>query len=840
MCSRSRANPHVARAPIARRARAAFAVGLMALGGVGGIACANRAEPPASAPRGATILPDVRTAPGRPPVVLVSRQGDPVSAVAVAVTTEGIGLGDDGPEMDSALSGFVETRLRAKAIDVAVTPTWGGLRASALAGSEAEATRIAVAIRDAFQAPATDAELASANRKLVALAQMPLQDRARRRWARCVGEPQGFEERKGRAEIDLATLERWRASSLGLGRVAIAVTGPASIGEAVARSVLRGPSWSTGASIAPRPEATELVTEVFELRGDGSSSPFVVHMTLDVGTSNAAVTTAEALGDPSGPLSARLSNLELPFRLREITGAAHARGGCVGVILEAVPGSTAAGTPSSDIVPRIADAVALVHVEAGVHLSGVGTARDGRNLPLPSGDAREAAERASWWALADLGAPSPSSGGSVALGVPVSGGARDAPPAPSREALATAIGRARSAWDKPVLEARSRVESGQGEAWILLASTCGTEGETDADAGLTALFTTAAAETTTVSADVHVEPWIVADGTGVLVHGPMHSGETPVAHARRLADIAARIFAAEPITAAALGRARADLLRHDARRHGTTLSVLAQALSPQHSSSVAPFGTSETLARFSDASAVLRAQALRGGPLRVAVLANANAAQADAAVRAADRWVARRTGEPRACPATTSASPPRPGTYAISQRPGSVPEAYLAFPLPAGDDAARGAAFVVASALDGDGALLDKALTGKAVLARQASATVLGWPRAPALVVRIVAPQTSLDDAVMQARALVDRIHKAGLSGADYDLATAKRARTALTTSLDPRARVVATWRGEPIDAASRQSPSAADVRTFAQKYLSEDAMVVVAARPPRPPPVTP
>jgi hypothetical protein len=169
-----------------------------------------------------------------------------------------------------------------------------------------------------------------------------------------------------------------------------------------------------------------------------------------------------------------------------------------------------------------------------------------------------------------------------------------------------------------------------------------------------------------------------------------------------------------------------------------------------------------------------------------------------------------------------------------------MPEAYLAFPFPPGDEAAGQAAAVMSAALsDGEGALLDKALGGSSPLARDSSARLLGWPRAPALVIRVVAAQASLDAAVMQVRALVDRIHKGGLSGPDFERATKARARSALTTSLDPRARIVATWRGEPIAASSLPRVTAEDLRAFAQKHLAEDAMVVVASRPGRPP-VTP
>jgi len=802
--------------------------------------CGPRAPARSSASEEAATLPDVRTASGRPPVVLVAREGDPATAISVAITTAGIGFADgstDDPEPATALAGLVESRLRARSLDAAVTPSWDGLRASTLATSDREAGRLADALRDALAAPSTEADLIAARRKLAALGQRPLRDRALSRWARCVGEPRALPERAGKdySDVDLARLERWRSTAVGLGRVAVAVTGPAAAGEAVAAAILRGPEWRTGAPIpAPSRDDGEPAVDVFEAAGDGSPVP-TLHMTLDVGTSSAAVTTAEALGDPRGPLAARLSELDLPFRLREVTGAAHARGGCVGVVLEAVP-STQAGSVGADLAARVADAVALVRLESDVFLAETGGRRDGRILARRSGDAREAAERAAWWALIDKAGPTRRGGGAVALAVPPRRGAKDAATEPSREALTTAVTRAAAAWAKPVVEARSRIEAGQGEVWVLVGSPCGSDGETDADSGLTALFAAAAAEGTRTSADVRVEPWVATDGAGILVHGPALAGETPAAHARRLADIAARSFAAEPIAPSALGRARADLLRRDARSDGAALSVLASALAPQHASWIVPWGASEPLARSADSAVLLRAQSLRAGPVRIAVLASEGATQADAAVRAADRWVARRTSDARVCSAPSSAQPPRPGTYAAPQRPGSVPEAYLAFPFTAGDEAAHAAAKLVGAALsEGDGAMLERALVDPTGLAREASARVLGWPRAPALVIRVVAAQASLDAAVMQARALIDRVQKSGLLPPDFERATAARARAALAYSLDPRARVVATWRGEPISAAPTSRVTAEDVRAFAQRHLTEDAMVVVASRPGRP-----
>lgn len=791
-------------------------------------------------------------------MILVSREGDPSGAVAVAVTTSGLEGAADDPEAAVALAGIVEARLVARGHPAVVVPSWSGFRATILVASADAAPAATDAVRESLTSAIDDKDVAAAKRKLVALASRPLRDDALARWARCIGSPHALPSRAGKSGEDatITRLEKWRAAAHGLGRVAFSVAAPSSMAESVATAIARGPAWKAG---APAPAATGATTsgidvDVYEIASE-ASSPVVVHATIDVGTASSAVTTAEALGDPHGPLASRLAALDLPFRLREVNAAAEPRGGCVGIVIEAASSSATSGSTAAtaDMASRVADAVALVHVEAQVHLSEGGTGIDGRTLARRAGDSREAAERAAWWALADSWSTTTATTatrggplgmrGSIALGMPLRRGSSPTAEAaidPSRDALSAAVQRAVVAWQKPVAEGRARVEPGQGETWVLIASPCGTDGETDADAGLTALYAVATAEMAKSTPEARVEPWIVADGAGLLVHGPALAGETAAAQARRLADVVARSFAADPITLSSIARARGELLRHDAHSDGPAFAVLASAIAPGHASWFQPSGRDDTLARSSDAAVIARAQSLRAGPLRVAVLANVDAAQGDAALRAVDRWIDRRptdTRDTRACRASTPAALPRPGTYTIEPRAGAAPEVYLAFPLPAGDERARSAATIVAAALDGDGGLLEKALAASS-LARSWSARVVGWPRAPALVVRVVSTHTALDGAVMQTRALVDRVKKAGLAPADHERGTTAASHEALVSALDPRARVVATWRGEALPSAAQPLPrgraTIEDVRAFAAKHLGEEAMVVVASRPGR------
>jgi hypothetical protein len=263
------------------------------------------------------------------------------------------------------------------------------------------------------------------------------------------------------------------------------------------------------------------------------------------------------------------------------------------------------------------------------------------------------------------------------------------------------------------------------------------------------------------------------------------------------------------------------------------LATLANALALGHPSWVVANGTLPGLSSISDEVTALRASAIRAGPLRVAVLANVDAAQADAAVRAVDRWVARRPGESRSCPPVPTLASPLAGTYSVERPTGAPSEALLAIPLTPGDREVRGIAIWLAAALQGADGLLARALgpSGDGAgpsLASVWNAAVVGAPYAPAFVVRIVGSDATLDDAVAQTRALLDRLRQGTLGEGDLARAAAWMARTSLAASLDPRARTVELWRSEPPPAA----PSLQVLRAFAATTLHDEGLVIVAARP--------
>ena len=773
---------------------------------------------------------------GRPPLAVVVRDGDAGGGVAVAVSTEGI-AGERGAVAGVSLAALVEARLASKGVPVEAVGGWGGWRLRALEAAAADAKGVVSAVRDAMLAPVAAGEpaLEAVHRKVDALGRRPLADRALVEVARCTGEPFGLGADPGPTA---AELEAWRAAAHGTGRVAFGVAGSAAVVQATGDALAATPVWPVAAAGAPPawPSGEEPVG-VYDASGEIPAGAARVVVTAWTGTPERAIAAASGLGDARGALASRLAALDGPARIASVVATAHPEGGCVAASID-----VAARDLGGDVPARLATAAALARQEVAVELADTSASADlGQRLALNATDPRDAAERAAWWSLAGH-TPGHERDADVALFVGVAV-PRDAAPGAAAPAadIRAAIDRATLAWHAPVVEARVRVEHGQGETWVLLASPCGTLPESAADAGSGAAVATAAAIESNAAGDARVEPFVATDAVGVLAHGPAHPGESPAAQARRIGDLAARALAGEALDPGATTRARTALLGRAGGLDARLLGALGVAVSPGHPSWVAPLGTAMGVGSGSDEDLALRAAAIRSGPLRVAVLANADATQSDAAVRAADRWIARRPGEVRACPSAPTPVVPRAGTYAVALQAGATPEALLAVPLPPGDEDAWVAATWTAAALSGNDGLLAHALGAPSgattsALASASSAAVLGAPRAPVLAIRISADDASLDGAVAQVRALLDRLRQGAMREEDRARAAQSLARSALAASLDPRARTIDLWRG----ASPSPAPSLEALRAFAASTLHDEALVIVAARVPRPPPPPP
>jgi len=783
-------------------------------------------------PAGAPIGVSTRsTGDARPPVIVIVREGDALGAIAVAVATDGV-AGERGALVGVALAALVEKRLSLHGVEALTAGGWNGWRLRTLVASPTEAVAVVDAIRVALLTPvaADEPALIEVARKAAALASRPLAHSALVDLARCTGEAYG----NATDPIPTAAeLESWRVASHGLGRVAVATTGGEGIAEAAVRVLRRGAPWARGAAISPSAwPAQDARAVVYDASGEIAPGTARIVVTARTATAERSVAAASAVGDARGPLASRLNALASPAHLRSVLATANRDGGCLAATID-----LAASDLTSDAPARIATAASLARQELAVEIGDVTPDPElGRLVATRAADPRDAAERAAWWSL--VGRREGQSDTDVRINLIVGVAApRDAsqPAGIGRaDEIRGEIDRATLAWHASVVDARTRVERGQGDVWLLLASPCGTLPEGASDAGVgAAVAMSAAAQAAQGARDVEVEPFSATDGIGLLVHGSRRSGETPIAHARRLADVAARAFAADAIEAGHLPPTRSALFLHGSEEDARALAALANALALGHPSWVLPNGTLSGLSSISAEVIALRASAIRAGPMRVAVLANADAAQADAAVRSVDRWIARRPGESRSCPPVPTLAAPRAGTYSVERPTGAPSEALLAIPLAPGDRDLRGNAMWLAAALQGPDGLLARALapSGEGAgpsLANAWNAGVVGAPYAPALVVRIVGSDGALDQAVAQTRALLDRLRQGALSEGDRARAAAWMARTNLAASLDPRARTVDLWRGEP----SLPAPSLQALRAFAEEALHDEGLIIVAARP--------
>ena len=125
-----------------------------------------------------------------------------------------------------------------------VVPSGDGVhRVRMLVESEADGARAALALREAMLTPVEESgpEVVLARKKLAALANRPLLDRALLDSVRCTGEPFGV--REASAVLGARELEGFRRAAHGIGRVAFATAGSDRLGEAVATALARADAW---------------------------------------------------------------------------------------------------------------------------------------------------------------------------------------------------------------------------------------------------------------------------------------------------------------------------------------------------------------------------------------------------------------------------------------------------------------------------------------------------------------------------------------------------------------------------------------------------------------------
>lgn len=750
---------------------------------------------------------EMRDVEHRPRISLVARLGDPSPAVAMAVAH------DLGSTASTVLAAILQTRLEKLGFpQTQARPEALGLQVRALVHSPAEAGKFVRMATRALRTPlsAHDPALPAVARALEALEARSFSGSAEQAVAACTGE---LGVRVGAALVDprspagLRRIEAWRKQVATAPSVAFAALGPAPLLNAAARALSETEAWPE--SPAPRdPWPTHDVTGVDAAGGDTRT----LSVALRVGDGSVAIEAARKLAEPHSALSERLGSMDPAFHLERVVGTTRPRGACVRVDVHA-PG----GKPA----PRLQDVADATLVTLGeVHRALSAAASSEWTLEdsvLRPSDPRDAAAIAAWRALSGRLKPGPER-------VFVSYSARRSTPRDSA-ALEQAIQRQRVRWQHLTLDQRARVEPGQSELWALIASPCGTVGESADDAGLSAMVVRSLATERPRIGDVRFEPWVSPDGIGLLAHAPRQGPhDTPEKQAARVGNALGRALVTTELSGTDVARTRANLLHElgPGPEPGWWLAV--ESAAPDHPSWLEPRGTWQSITSAATHAVEERRRELLRGPLRVAVIANWDRAQVATTSAAIERWLAPLRGDARECPAAAAVAP-RHGELNLETSASVEPRAaaYVSVPLPHGPAGLPREAEWTALLLNRQGGWLDQALRLPG-LASSAHATVLGGSHAAALVIEVTAVDDKVDEAVAQVRGLLARLGQGAASADDAAIARRRFQQLDAAAALDPRQRIVDLWRG------TRSAPTAdlASLRRFQHEAFQPGREIVV------------
>jgi len=684
-----------------------------------------------------------------------------------------------------------------------------GIEVSALVQSPKDVENFFVAVQRALGQPvsATEPSLTRARREVAAVGALRFAGPGESAVAQCSGEL-GVSGESSALDLTkpegVAHLEAVRSATYRVEAAAFAALGPSDLVAEAADALSETQAWPTGAADADAwPEADA----VFVDRAEGKRQ---LSLALWLPDADVAVGAGLLLGRDDSELLTRLSNLAPPWRLTRTAAIARRRGACLR--LDVAPPEGDPGPTAGD-VGRVVSLLELTAISA-VQQTEPGALDESVLRPT---DPRRAAALAAWRAL-PTASLDPSA---VRRSLAFIAGPNDAL---NSADLARAITESRARLARPTLELNERLESGQGEVWMLLASPCGTAVESLADAGAFALLLRALARGAGATG-VRFEPWVTPDGVGVLAHGPRRSPAEPASeHAARVAGALGRVMTQE-LSGRELGAARTELLTELGGRSFAGFALALEGLSPEHPSWLEPRGLWGSVSDLPTEALERARRLLLSSPLRLSVLASAPG-QAQVAAAELESWLMAFRTEARACP-SARVEAPRRGQVRVEARDETFLEgAYVGVGF--GMTGARAARLTELSALvlNRPGGLLEQALAASAPAA-SARAHALGGTRRPALLIDVRALPDRLPDAVGRVRGVLDQLARGAVATPELAFALSELARRDASARFDPRRRIVDLWRGE--------LPAAVDVAMLrsAHASLGSGAHWVVTVSPP-------
>lgn len=752
---------------------------------------------PADSSAGATYM-NVRELRARPKLMLVARSGDPTPSAVIAIATGA------GPTGNAALAGLLASRLPGAdvvsdgaAVRVDLTPPpddWDNTMRQLVAA-------MATPVRP------EDPALHEIAARVRALRQRPLDAPALVPLSRCSASPRTVAADAVFDPGQLADVQRvetWRKQGLVAERSAIAIVGVAEVGQAATRALELSTGWPRGTAAAlgwPNGERHAAFVSP-EL----SPGEVTLEVALRVGDAVAATSIAAALTNAS-PLAAKLATTTARWRVIHAKTTALSHGGCLSLTLK--PNTKVAHT---DIGDDAAGAVAIVRRDVALALAEAHDPFVVTREIIGAATARDTAARAAWWLLnkphpADL---------VVSSALAVSDGDDSDP---LGQALSSSY---RQAVDKAspqdpqrqIAQRRLTVERGQGQLWLVIANPCALSHESPWDGGATALAAAVATAANNTSEAIAIEPFVSAAGVGVIAHGGLLSADEEASEvARRVARAAGRVYASLELPQQAFNDAKADVLASFGGETGLALATFAERAAPNRPSWIAPWGSPARQAATSRNEIVSRWRHLLRGPVRVAVIANVDEAQASTAAAEVDRWLPL-TAATSQCPDAGSPNAAQTGDHPFDGTDDDIATALVGARLGTGaNDAAHGE-LTVAHLSAPDGPL------GSALGAQGWHVRLVGGQDAPTLAVLLRGGDVSV-----RRQRVSEILATMTPTATEHARASAQVTRQRQRRFSHSRERVLRLWSGYQ----DGKLPNHASWTTWLRQHLSQPKLVTVS-----------
>lgn len=713
----------------------------------------------------------------RPPLSVIEREGDPEAALAFASLSSG------NADAHAAVGELLNERLKRAGFQTQLVTHGLGFELMLLADGREGARSATQALLKALATPVSPAELSPGTAPA-----------ATRTPASAVAACSG--ELEGRTRLsDASELDRERVATFARDRSAWAVVGDGAAASAVAQALSAGPDWpELGAVRSSLPERAQ--TQV--LRGERAG----LSVALTLADANRALGAASQLAEPDSALAVRLAALGAGLRLRRVTATAHPHGACLRI------DSDVDASPLPE-ARRLGFAIQAIEEEANLALGRAKAENRLESSAVSAADPRAAARAAAYRALIEPGAKV-AGVRVVALTTPA-----EAPLSPSIEA---AVEQAQA--EAPQLEPLLKVESGQPGVWALVATPCATNLERTDNAGHAAVLLAAVASGGSTHG-VRLEPWLGAEGVGLLGFTERKPGETDADAAARLGDALGRALLAPP-NAVDVASARSELIKGAGSDPHPLLDGLLETLAPGHFGALAPRGTVTSLQTASREAVLTRQRELLRLPHRLAILSPSSAADAGELTRSLSRWL--KTPDAARSSACSEVAAPTRGDVTLGTGTDAREGSYVAFRLPAkwGAEAAA-----LAEILNLPGGALARSLA-EPDLVGAARALSFGTSTARALVVQVSAFEGRDAEAVSRIQKLFERLASGGaLVSAEVEQVLAKQRNARRLAALDPRYRLLQLLEATPAPAVD-----AAALRRLAAGLRPETAIL---ARPTAP-----